>query len=159
MSQFTKKSVLKCCVVVHHRTSSNPRYWQSQIRHSSQLIFLLSSFELVCQILWVTRDCGLSFHCHDHILYWHGVMVSWLTWCHYQQFGHLCPYIYILESFLRSYIATSHVVSLRMSHHLLMSPAIVEMDGHSDVTVCTIRGVSWVVRVGRHGHGDVVRRI
>ena len=18
---------------------------------------------------WVTRDCGLSFHCHDHILY------------------------------------------------------------------------------------------
>ena len=60
-------------------------------RHSSQLIFLLSSFKLVNQILWVTRDCGLSFHCHDHILYWHGVMVSWLTWCHYQPFGHrLC---------------------------------------------------------------------
>ena len=29
---------------VHHRTSSNPRLWQSQIRHSSQLIFLLYSF-------------------------------------------------------------------------------------------------------------------
>ena len=121
---------------------------------------MLSAWGYVSELWWnVDMWCVITAQCIVSV--WLSRPSCWVSRFSRHSPPHLvCVLIFIFfESFLRSYIATSHVVSLGMSHHLLMSPAIVEMDGHSDVTVCTIHGVSWVVRVGRHGHGDVVRRI